>query len=244
MSGSSCIAVLGRLGGRRELIGGRRPAARAAGAAPWGVRRSLPVLPKLALPLLVLLPLLLLAGPASAHTRLSGAAPAAGSTVEPVAEVVLDFTDEVQPDLSTVAVTGPDGVDRSSGAPVLQDGTRVVQALAGPLAAGRWTVAYRVVARDGHPVVGSHVFDVAAAAPEPSTSAPSDEPSAQLSAQPRTQPSTQSSDQPSSAPGSDTRPLASSGSDGGVPLVLVAVAGLALAGVTGLLLRGRGSPSP
>jgi methionine-rich copper-binding protein CopC len=206
----------------------------------------------LALPLLVLLPLLLLAGPASAHTRLSGAAPAAGSTVEPVAEVVLDFTDEVQPDLSTVAVTGPDGADRSSGAPVLQDGTRVVQALAAPLAAGRWTVAYRVVARDGHPVVGSHVFDVTAPAvtpepaPEPSGAAEVPEPSA---------PGSQPSEQPSGQPSPGTTPLAGSGSDrgsdggsggDGLPLVPVAAAGLALAGLTGLLVArgGRRSSRP
>jgi methionine-rich copper-binding protein CopC len=192
----------------------------------------------LALPLLVLLPLLLLAGPASAHTRLSGAAPAAGSTVGPVAEVVLDFTDEVQPDLSTVAVTGPDGVDRSQGTPVLQGSTRVVQALAAPLAAGRWTVAYRVVARDGHPVVGSHVFDVTAPAalPEPSTGAQASEPSA---------PASSGAPTPTPTPEPGATPLAGGSDSGGVPLVPVAAAGLALAGLTGLLVaRGRGSSRP
>ena len=85
------------------------------------VRRTL-----LALPLLLLL---LLAGPAAAHTALRSASPAAGSTVDAVTQVVLEFTDTVQPGFSTVAVTGADGVDRSQGDPVLQDGTRVLQEL-------------------------------------------------------------------------------------------------------------------
>jgi hypothetical protein len=181
------------------------------------VRRSL-----LALPLLLVL---LLAGPASAHTRLVGELPAAGSTVQTVTQVVLEFSDDVQPDLSTVAVTGTDGVDRSQGPSVLQDGSRVVQALSAPLAAGRWTVAYRVVARDGHPVVGSHVFDGAApaAGAEPSGAVEVPEPSVPA-----------------------TTPLASGGSDGGFPLLPVAAAGLGLAGLTGLLLArgGRRSSRP
>jgi methionine-rich copper-binding protein CopC len=194
------------------------------------VRRSL-----LALPLLVVL---LLAGPASAHTRLVGELPASGSTVPTVTQVVLEFSDDVQPDLSTVAVTGADGVDRSQGPPVLQDGSRVVQALSAPLAAGRWTVAYRVVARDGHPVVGSHVFDVAApaAGAEPSGAAEVPEPSAPATPpQPTGQPSGSTAD-PSAEPAAGRTPLATGGSDAGFPLLPVAAAGLGLAGLTGLLL--------
>jgi copper resistance protein C len=187
--------------------------ARGAGTARWGVRRRL-----LALALLLLV---LLASPASAHTSLVGSVPAAGSAVESVTEVVLVFDDGVQPDLSTVAVTGPDGVDRSSGAPVLRQGNQLVQGLDAPLGDGRWTVAYRVVARDGHPVAGSHDFQVTVTSAAAVTPPPAPSPTAEVAT-----------------------PVATDQTGGGgVPLLPVALGGLLLAGVLGAVAGRRGSGS-
>lgn len=101
---------------------------------------------------------LLPATPASAHTELLGATPAAGSTVdEPVGRVTLRFEDAVLPDGLDVVVRGPGGdVDRgrprASGAVVT-----VPVTLTRP---GRHTVAFRVTGDDGHIVSGSYGFRV------------------------------------------------------------------------------------
>jgi len=130
---------------------------------------------RLLLPVLLLLVLLGAASPASAHTRLTGSSPSAGAEVPAATtEVVLSFTGTVNEAFSTVVVTGPDGAEAGSGSPVLR-GRDVVQELEGPLAPGTWTVAYRVVAADGHPITGTLAFTVAAGdvvdpAPAPSPS--------------------------------------------------------------------------
>jgi methionine-rich copper-binding protein CopC len=89
---------------------------------------------------------------ASAHTDMVSMTPAAGSTLEePPTEVVLRFTDEVNPSLAEVSV-----VD-ASGRPVASGDARVAtaavtQPLQQGLGPGVYTVAFRVVGVDGHPV--------------------------------------------------------------------------------------------
>jgi hypothetical protein len=78
--------------------------------------------------------------------------------------VSLSFSGRVQAELSTVVVTGPDGADHARG-PVVVRGAEVVQPLAGPLPAGDWTLLYRVVAADGHPLTGAVPFTVDAGTP-------------------------------------------------------------------------------
>lgn len=123
------------------------------------MRRRLLLVPLLA-PLLVAGWVAGLAGPASAHTELVGSTPASGAAAGPVEQVVLTFSDAVQPALSTVVVTGPDGDDRAAGPVAAASGTEVVQVLDAALPAGRYAVAYRVVADDGHPVTGELAFQV------------------------------------------------------------------------------------
>jgi len=103
------------------------------------------------------------ATPASAHDYLVSSSPSDGSTVASApTNVTLSFNDVV---LSTpggtanaVEVTGPgkDDTHREQGAPVV-DGRDVVTAvtLAG---AGRYTVQWRVVSADGHPIEGTQTF--------------------------------------------------------------------------------------
>ena len=100
--------------------------------------------------------------PAAAHTSLAASTPAAGAVVHPeTGAVEMVFSGAVQPALSTVVVTGPDGADVSSGSPSAT-GPRLVQPVTAPLAPGSWTVSYRVMAADGHPVTGSLTFQVRA----------------------------------------------------------------------------------
>ena len=99
------------------------------------------------------------ANQAWAHTSLRSLTPAAGATVSGPVQVVLVFTDDVRVELSTVVVSDAAGVNAAVGDP-RADATTITQDLRGPLAAGTWTVAYRVVAADGHPLVGTSSFVV------------------------------------------------------------------------------------
>ena len=108
---------------------------------------------------------LLAAAPAAAHTRLVSSTPAAGATAEAPDEVVLVFSDPVQPGLSAVSVTGEGGEEHAAGTPAAGgDGTSVSQALQAPLEPGTYRVAYRVLASDGHPITGELEITAAAAA--------------------------------------------------------------------------------
>ncbi len=107
---------------------------------------------------------------ASAHTVLRSASPAAGATVQgPVGSVVLTFGEPVAAP-AFVAVTGPAG--RADSGPARVRGAVVTVPLRADAPAGRYTVAYRVVSEDGHPVEASHTFRLLAATPSPSPSGP------------------------------------------------------------------------
>ena len=131
------------------------------------------LLPVVLLPVLLLLAVLLPAAPAAAHTALVGSQPSAGGALTAGAtQVSLSFSGRVRAELSTVVVTGPDGADHARG-PLVVRGAEVVQPLAGPLPAGDWTLLYRVVAADGHPLTGAVPFTVSATASTRSTPTPS-----------------------------------------------------------------------
>jgi methionine-rich copper-binding protein CopC len=112
------------------------------------------------------------AGPASAHATLIGSDPADGAVVPAAPAVVtLTFDDSLEDFEPVLTVTGPDGTQYQTGAATI-DGAKLSTAV-GPLpAAGTYTVAYRVVSDDGHPVEGQTHFELAppaagAAAPGP-----------------------------------------------------------------------------
>ena len=115
-----------------------------------------------------LLGLLGFAGPASAHTELTGSTPVDGATllIAP-ASVTLTFNEQVQNFAATVVVTGPDGQTYTAGDLTL-DGTSITAPLSPLGSAGIYTVAYRIVSADDHPVAGQTTF---AYAPIPATSA-------------------------------------------------------------------------
>ncbi|WP_228387858.1 MULTISPECIES: copper resistance CopC family protein [unclassified Nocardioides] len=124
--------------------------------------------------LLALIPgtLLAAAAPASAHAALVSSDPADGSRVASLPdEVTLEFNEEIS-DPAYVVVTAPDGVRVNSGDATVR-GPRVTQALDAQglaLPAGSYTLAYRVVSADGHPISGEQTFEVeTATAADPAT---------------------------------------------------------------------------
>ena len=102
-----------------------------------------------------------LAGPASAHNVLISSDPTDGATLQTAPTTVrLTFDQPVQNFQPVITVVGPDGQHYESGSP--QVDSTVVSAGVNPLpAAGAYTIAYRVVSADGHPVQGEITFSVA-----------------------------------------------------------------------------------
>lgn len=167
------------------------------------------------------------AAPASAHDRLTGSTPEDGSTVTAApTQVELTFTDEVQDIGLTILVKDPSGASVADGKPAI-DGDTVVQKLDPLTADGVYTVAYRVVSSDGHPISGRFTFTAALAPASPSAS-PS--PSASSTSSPSATPSSAS---PSVSTSSVAASPAASTSDAGgsTPWILVGV--LVLAALVG-----------
>jgi methionine-rich copper-binding protein CopC len=96
------------------------------------------------------------AGPAWAHASLVRTQPSDGSTtVVAPRTVTLTFDENVRTP-SVVTVTDPSGQHVQHGPTQVVDNTlRVKVAISNP---GRYTVAYRVVSADGHPVAGTTTF--------------------------------------------------------------------------------------
>jgi methionine-rich copper-binding protein CopC len=149
-------------------------------------------------------------GIAAAHTALASSDPAgeATATASPAA-IVLTFTEDINPAFANVAVSSTDGRNWVIGNPRV-DGPRLTAAV-GPdrLTNGAYTVGYRVVSADGHPVTGSYNFTVAGPPVQtPATHTPAG--AAPNAAEP-----------PAASPGADTKPS----------ILIAAAAGLALGGV-------------
>jgi hypothetical protein len=112
-----------------------------------------------------------------AHSYLRATTPAASATVTaPISEVTLTFTEPIHQRFSVVVVEGPGGLSYSDG-PVRVVDTTVHQQVY-PLKSGSYTVQWRVVSADSHPVEGRFGFTVALPAQlEPSAGPPSPRPS-------------------------------------------------------------------
>ncbi|MFP3713355.1 copper resistance protein CopC [Puerhibacterium sp. TATVAM-FAB25] len=100
----------------------------------------------------------LVAAPAGAHDRLVSSDPADGAVLDaPPAALTLQFSAEVLPTGAQVVLTDASGADAGASAPQVA-GTAVTAALPADLAAGAYTVAWRVVSSDGHPIEGTFGF--------------------------------------------------------------------------------------
>ena len=107
--------------------------------------------------------LLVPAGAAFAHAFLDLAAPRVGSTIHSAPkEVVLTFTQGVEPAFSKVEVTDLVGTHEETGAPYIAgDDGRKLAVKVGLLTAGTYTVAWHVTSVDTHKTQGQFHFTVA-----------------------------------------------------------------------------------
>lgn len=111
------------------------------------------------------------ATPASAHSQLLGTNPADGAAITtPIDEVNLTFNERVQGTFTTVIVNGPDSASYSDGhVQVIDD---VVHQKVYPLRSGPYSVAWRAISADGHPVEGQFRFTVTLPPGEEPTAGP------------------------------------------------------------------------
>lgn len=96
--------------------------------------------------------------PAWAHNTLTSSSPEEGAELAtPPERIELVYNEPVGRQFSQVTVTGPGGDTWQDGEPRV-DGDTVVQPLRPLGPAGTYTVSWRVVSADGHPISGSYTF--------------------------------------------------------------------------------------
>ncbi len=111
-----------------------------------------------------LVALVVTAPAASAHAVLVSSNPPSGATLaRPPSTVSLTFDENVRAP-AFVVVTGPGGVRVDNGQAQILDAT-VTARLKPTAPAGAYTVDYRVVSADGHPVEGQLTYTVTTGAP-------------------------------------------------------------------------------
>ncbi|MET8158617.1 copper resistance CopC family protein [Sphaerisporangium sp. NPDC005289] len=154
------------------------------------------------------------AAPALAHTALKSSNPEKGATVKSLDSVMLTFTESVR--LPVVLVRDAAGQEHHDGKPKA-DGPTVTQKVAGPLPSGKYTIAWRVVSDDGHPIEGEIPFTVKApeAAASPSASSSSSTPSASPSTSVLPAPATSASPGGGAAADPAATPVSDTGGQGG-----------------------------
>jgi methionine-rich copper-binding protein CopC len=100
-----------------------------------------------------------LATPAFAHDVLTGSTPADGASVAVgPRQVTLTFNAPVQFGDNRLTVTGPDGQQWQTTDNATVDGDSVSTTVAPLGPAGGYTVGYRIISADGHPVSGEVTF--------------------------------------------------------------------------------------
>ena len=131
--------------------------------------------------------------PILGHAELDTATPADKSTVPPPTEVVLTFTETLDPSKSSIKLADAGGQIVAQGSTVDTGDTKTMRLVTPNLAAGTYTVRWiSASAQDGDLDHGETTFTVTAAASPP----PSVAPSAESSVEPR----------PPSSPSADGRP--------------------------------------
>ena len=155
----------------------------------------------------------LTSGPAWAHNSLTKAVPGKNSTVKQAPErIELTFLQKVDPEALSIKVTDERKQPVALGTPKANGKVGTV-GFAEPLHSGVYTVSYKVVSLDGHPVEGSYKFTLdGPVATTPPTTTPTTPPPA------------------STAPAVVAVPASSSASDDGPGLWPIA------AGIAGLVV--------
>lgn len=171
-----------------------------------------------------------LAAPASAHSELISSSPEDGAELEQApAEIVLEFNEDIEPIGTEVAVVDPEGTPVSEGE-VAVEGAVVTQAITGG-AAGAYTVTWRAVSADGHPITGEYTFTVL----EPATTEPeTTEPTTEAETTDATTRATTESAAAGDAGSEDAESSA-----GPAAPILIGIVAVVIAGVVVLLVRRR-----
>ena len=167
---------------------------------------------------------------AFAHADLQVSTPEDGESLEIAPEEIrLTFSEELFEELVEISILDADG-DLYSTIEVEQTpppGTDVIFPWPTQAPPGEYSIAYRVVSADGHPVTGTISFSYAATAPEPSTPepAPSDSTPSGESSTPATSPAASSpiASAPSSSSATESSTSSSTDSSSGTPLVILGV---------------------
>jgi methionine-rich copper-binding protein CopC len=173
--------------------------------------------------------------PAAAHDDLVSSVPTAGEQLaEPPTEVSLTFSATVNEQFAQVAVVDEAGTAYQSGPPVVA-GDTVTQPVAGLPRGVSFTLSYRIVSVDGHPIGGTVPFSVAAgegdaAAPSPAPTAPADTAEATPAVGVADTPAPQASPEPTAVPVTAAAATTEAGPSV-LPWVLGGAALLAVAGL-------------
>ena len=161
---------------------------------------------------------------AQAHSEWVSSDPADGAVLDaPPKTVSFTFNEVLMPDFVRFIGTDPAG----------QTGDLPVSSVEGSVAtiewpttapAGEWTVSYRVVSQDGHPIEGGITFAYAGTSPTPAPTS-----AAPTSASPTSAAPTSAAPAPSTSPAADT----SGGTSGllivGVAIVVIVIVGIVIA---------------
>ncbi|MCT9620207.1 copper resistance CopC family protein [Curtobacterium sp. C2H10] len=182
---------------------------------------------------------LVTAAPASAHDVLASTAPAADATVGgDLDQVALTFSEPPLAGLESgivVSVTGPDGAEVGARS-VDVDGS-TLRTAADLTAAGSYTVTWRSVSVDGHPISGSYRFTSTGAptsTPTPTATGPTETPSA----------GTPTPSATAGAGAGATSATAGSSGPGATPWVLGGIAVVVAAALVAVLLVARRRTTP
>lgn len=112
------------------------------------------------------------AAPAMAHTDLESSSPNDGATLSEVpASIDLTFSESVLSEGAAIVVRTDTDTPVDVGA-VTVDGATVSVAWPADADSGRFNVAWRVVADDGHPIEGTLSFTIEAPSPAPTSASP------------------------------------------------------------------------
>lgn len=146
--------------------------------------------------------------PASAHDSLVSSDPADGATIDAATDgLALTYSAEILPQGAAASVTDAAGTEHAAGEPAVE-GTTVTVPLS-DLDPGEYTVTWRVVSSDGHPIDGTQTFTVAGDAPAATSPTASGAPG---SAQPSAAPTSEAA--PTSDAAAPTEPADAAAGDG------------------------------
>ena len=194
--------------------------------------------------------------PASAHTGLVSSDPRDGAELAaPPSQVTLVFEEELLPDFVNFSISTAEGEPLSI-AGVKVAGSTVVLPWPADAPGNTYTVSYRVVSQDGHPVSGAITFSYvvespspmptsSSASPTPTSDSSSPAPDPSTSPEPEPEPAQTASPEPANTAGSasptkspDTNPVSNTSSTGWI-IAGIAIIVLAVIAIIALIARRR-----